>query len=190
MPKGVASEQGTLRLRLICLRPPVAEGTAFGIQDRDRAIFSGQEQADGSISFDVQVTFRRRDSGDGVRFAGPFIHGTATAPFLYLSLKCLAPNPEMWVKRLKIPLPGLTWMQVSEAAERGVLTGRASGAGSGTVRLEGDGWEIQVPCHRPLSYLTLGCAIRAADCAACRYGPQAESRPFHSPGVSAMIAAV
>jgi hypothetical protein len=144
MPREVSSEQGTLRLRLICLRPPVAEGTAFGIQDRNQVIHSGQEQADGSISFDVPVSFRRRDPGDGVRFAGPFVHGTATAPFLYLSLKRLAPDPQMWVKRLKIPLPGLTWAQASDAAARGVLAGRVSGAGSGTVRLEGDGWEVQI----------------------------------------------
>jgi hypothetical protein len=122
----------------------VAEGATFGIQDRDRAIHPGQEQADGSISFDVQVTFWRRDPGDGVRFAGPFVHGTATTPFLYLSLKRRDPSPELWVRRLKISLPRLTWAQASDAAARGVLAGRVSGAGSGTVRLEGDGWEVQI----------------------------------------------
>ena len=144
MSEGVSPEQGTHRLRLICLRPPGAAGATFGIQDRDRAIHPGQEQADGSISFDVPVSFRQRDSGEAVRFTGPFVHCTATAPFLYLSLKRQDSNSELWVKRFKISLPGLTWVQAADIAARGVLAGCISGAGSGTVRLEGDGWEVQI----------------------------------------------
>lgn len=143
MPRRTPAEQRTLTLRLICLRPPLDEGTELGMQDRDQGLHAGRELADGALAFEIPVTVGRRESDDAVRYAGPFVHGTAAAPFLYLSLRRLAADPGAWVRRLKIPLPEFTWEQALDAAGRGVLVGHVSGEGSGTVRLEGSGWEWQ-----------------------------------------------
>jgi hypothetical protein len=141
MPQRAASEQQTLKLRLSCLRPPVVEDAEFGVQDRDQALHEGQAESDGAVRFEIPITASRRAEGEAVRLGGPFVHGTAAAPFLYLGLRRITDEPGVWVRRLKVPLPVLAWEQAVSFAGRGVLIGRVSGEGSGTVRLEGGGWE-------------------------------------------------
>ncbi len=143
MAQRIASDQRSLNLRLICRRSPEIEGAEFGVQDRDQALHAGRERADGAVCFDVTVTVARRGADDAPRYGGPFVHGTAVTPFLYLGVRRHGAEPGTWVRRLKIPLPKLTWEQVTSYAGQGVLVARVSGEGSGTVPLEGGGWECQ-----------------------------------------------
>ena len=139
------AEQHHLRLRLTCLRPPVMDGATFGLQDREGTVNAGERHDDGAVSYVVSVLIVRRDEDAPVRFSGPCVHGTAAAPFLYLSLKRSAAHPEPWVRRLKVPLPALTWDEATSAAGRSTLIGCVSGAGSGTVAFDGGAWVWDIP---------------------------------------------
>lgn len=145
MKKTPPVERHHLHLRLTCLRPPMVEGATFGLQDRDGTVHAGEWHDDGAVSYAISVLIVRRDEGAPVRFSSPYVHGTAAAPFLYLSLKRSAANPEPWVRRLKIPLPALSWDEATSAAARGILKGRVSGEGSGTVALDGSAWRWDLP---------------------------------------------
>lgn len=142
-----AGEEPVVRLRLTCLQPPescMAGPTEFGLQDRDGHMHHGQTQPDGSILYDASISVDRR--GDDVaRLRGRYVHGPATNPFLYLSVKRLEPHPGEgpWVRRLKIPLPTVPWDDVISTVQPLVLAVRVSGSGSGTVPLLDGGWTRQ-----------------------------------------------
>ena len=97
-------------------------------------------QVDGSIRYDVAVTSSSPAGDASLRFTGPFVHGPASAAFLYLSVR--EPHSGTWVRRLKIPLGTITPQQVAlaNATEQNVLVARITGTGSGTVPLLDDGW--------------------------------------------------
>lgn len=76
------AERHHLRLRLTCLRPPVVEGATFGLQERDRTVHAGERHDDGATSYAVSVLIVRREKGVPVRLSGPYVHGTAAAPFV------------------------------------------------------------------------------------------------------------
>lgn len=135
----------SLRLRLICVAPPLDAGepAVFGLQDKQRALDPGQSRPDGSIAYECVVQVRRRQDGT-LRFSGPHVHGPAGDPFLYLSLR-RETEPAGWIRRLKVPLDGITWRHVLAAtdAEGRVLEGRVEGTGSARTPLLGDGWEVR-----------------------------------------------
>ncbi len=78
-----------------------------------------------------------------VCFQGPYVHGTPTAPFLYLSLKRVGVEYLSWIRRLKIPLPNFAWDQIEAASGTTTFAARVSGAGSGTVPLLDGEWTRQ-----------------------------------------------
>lgn len=136
-----------VHLRLTCVTPPSHtddSGRAeFGLQDRTHMIHRGHAHADGSVSYEIPVPVARQGATNAVRFLGPYVHGTAAAPFLYLSVKRPQAGPEPWIRRLKIPLTGLTWDQVDATPGLSVFAARVSGNGSGTVPLLDGGWTRQ-----------------------------------------------
>jgi hypothetical protein len=90
------------------------------------------------------VRVRRRQQDGTLRFSGPHVHGPGDDPFLYLSLR-RADEPAGWIRRLKIPLDGITWRHVLAAtdADGRVLEGSVEGTGSARTPLLGDGWDIR-----------------------------------------------
>jgi hypothetical protein len=133
------TDELVVRLRLTCLQPPRADEaapTAFGLQGRAGNVHPGQEQPDGSVVYEVALPVVRRADG-AVRFLGPSVHGTPAAPFLYLSLKRVAPEARTgtWVKRLKVPLPALAWNDVAAPPGGLVFAAAVSGTRSGTIPL-------------------------------------------------------
>jgi len=133
-----------VRLVLICGRipPPLHNGakTEFGLQDVERALHPGKQQADGSIRFETTVSCTRSHE-TGVKFASPFIHGPSAERFLYLGWRPSNGPGDGWITRWKIPLSGITWQMVLAAESTGAgVMGRISGAGSGTVPLLDEGW--------------------------------------------------
>lgn len=145
---GSKAAQGAreVQLRVVCGEPPACERegvrTEFGLQDRQRALHPGQAQADGSLAYALSVTATQRPGADGVRFSGPFLHGTAADPFLYLSLRAAEGEATAWIRRLKIPLADLTWERLAAADTDGAFTIRVSGARSGRAAVLGQGWTV------------------------------------------------
>jgi hypothetical protein len=133
-----------VRLRVVCVEPPVCEWegvrTEFGLQDRQRALHPGRARADGSLAYVLTITATQRPGADGVRFSGPFVHGTAADPFLYLSLREVGGEPAAWIRRLKLPLVGLTWDRLAAVADGNEFIIRVSGARSGRAVVLDKGW--------------------------------------------------
>lgn len=132
------------RLQVVCIEPPVCEWegvrTEFGLQDRQRALHPGQAQADGSLAYALTVTATQRPGANGVRFSSPFVHGTSSDPFLYLSLRAMEGEPAAWIRRMKVPLVGLTWDRLAAVADGNEFTIRVSGSRSGRAAVLGEGW--------------------------------------------------
>lgn len=136
----------TVRLGVVCQIPLPGsyqgEAAEFGIQDKDQRVHHGRAQTDGSVRYEVDATVSERPGRMEPRFGGPFIHGPATGPFLYLSWRPSRPEGAPWIRRLKLPLASIDWQLLGgkDAGEAVALETTVIGASSGTVALLGDGW--------------------------------------------------
>ena len=131
-----------VRLCIVCEAPPTAyadQPIEFGLQDNRQNLHSGIAQPDGSLRFVCEASVKASRAGAVPDFGGPVVHGPSGARFLYLSLR--QPGGA-WIRRLKVPLAGITWAQIADADRlpSGALVAHVSGAGSGTVPLLGNGW--------------------------------------------------
>ncbi|MGH2391577.1 MAG: DUF5990 family protein [Chloroflexota bacterium] len=135
----------TLRLRITCprLSRPLAGPPEFGGQDRRLQLHPGQVTADGLVTFAVTVSVVRRPTDGSVRYRGPFVHGTPTEPFLYLSLRPVGGDPAAWCRRLKVRFPILTWEQLTALPDTAVLATCVSGERSRTTPLHVYEWTQQ-----------------------------------------------
>ncbi len=124
-----------LSLRIICLNPALNENTLFGLQDKAQQLTEGTLRPDGALIFECDVQITKR--GDQPDFAGAFVQGTPGKRFLYLSLRDLSAGH--WIKRIKIPLSGITDAMIA-AAQKGVLQVTIDGQGVATVELLDGGW--------------------------------------------------
>jgi hypothetical protein len=128
-----------LKLRLICVDPPALpeDGTVeFGLQDKKQALHAGAALPNGALRFDFVASVQ---TGDAVKFSGPYVHGTADAPFVYLGLRPTQAGAA-WIKRIKVTLKAITLAQVQEAIEAGQpLRATVSGQGAASVQLI-EGW--------------------------------------------------
>ncbi|MDO9086023.1 MAG: DUF5990 family protein [Anaerolineaceae bacterium] len=106
-----------LKVRLICRTMPVIpleEGTFdVGMQDKNQSVHAGQKQKDGSMFFGCDLEASLDDSSGRLSFRGPFVHGTPEARFLYLSWKRKDASSSPWFWRVKVPLTGITWEDIS-----------------------------------------------------------------------------
>jgi len=142
------SEQSqVVHLQLTCVRSPQRSSDTAevesGLQDRQEVLHPGQLQPDGSFLYEIDVAVIQKSETHEVRWRGPYVHGTPAVPFLYLSVKYLSSDPRPWLRRLKIPLPGLAWEQIEAAQTTPCFAASISGTGSGTVPLLGEGWTRQ-----------------------------------------------
>jgi hypothetical protein len=83
--------------------PPLGEPATVGIQDKGQHVHAGIRKRDGSFEFECVIQVRDKGAGN-IDFAGPFVHGTPAARFVYLSWKRAASGAAPWVQRVKIPL--------------------------------------------------------------------------------------
>ncbi|MCU0512605.1 MAG: DUF5990 family protein [Anaerolineae bacterium] len=134
--------QTTLSLVIICHTPP-ADGppAQFGLQDKTPALHPGTPLADGSLRFAVVLALRPGPGGDLIP-GGPFVHGRPGDRFLYLSLGVPQAGGWHWLRRLKIPLAGLSGRVVPAG---GWLEGHVDGTRSATVPLLDEGWRLCLP---------------------------------------------
>jgi hypothetical protein len=138
-------ESRTIHLSLTCMKSPERlieqEPTVFGLQDRNQVVHAGQENEDGSVSYEIDV-LATRNHDNTVRLRGPYVHGTSQIPFLYLSLRKAEGDPKVWIRRLKVSLPDITWTQIETIPESTTFAARVAGTGSGTVPLLDGGWTL------------------------------------------------
>jgi hypothetical protein len=134
------TDDGVLRLRMITVDPPDPRESeaVFGLQDRDRRIYAGRLEANGDVRYDFEVRARWDTGRQRLRFRGPWVHGTADAPFVYVSWRRSDPDadPAAWIRRAKISLASIRLSQVERArhAPGSVLVIRVPGRGSASVR--------------------------------------------------------
>jgi hypothetical protein len=132
-----------IQLRLICEAPPPTRRAGvtvdFGLQDKAGDLQPGLTLPDGSLRFEGQV--RAIAGADGrLRLRGPIVHGTATAPFLYLSCRPAAPPGQPWIFRLKVPLARIDVRALGRGAGPVTLEARIRATSGGSVPLIGNGW--------------------------------------------------
>ena len=121
----------SLKVRLICktmpATPPDEGKLDVGIQDKSQAVHAGQKQKDGSTFFECALEAGRDESTGKPIFRGPFVQGTPDARFLYLSWKRKGGGSSPWYWRVKVPLSGLTWNDVSSVKPNEVLEADITG---------------------------------------------------------------
>ena len=118
-------------IRLVCRsmpETPSEEGLlAVGIQDKAQVVHTSQVHSDGSVSFECTVEARLDTSTGRPSYRGTTVHGTSEARFLYLSWKRKVRAVAPWYWRVKIPLAGITWKQVSGLKSNKVLEADITG---------------------------------------------------------------
>lgn len=143
-----AEDRLTVRLRIICeTLPPdevCGESTEFGLQDRAGRLHPGHPYADGAVVYAFDVTARRRGAAGELRWGGDYVHGTASAPFVYLSWKRRDATDSPWIRRLKIPLSSLSVGEVERAVRlRGIFEVRVPGPEEVRAATYDGGWMLR-----------------------------------------------
>ena len=125
MGKHLGVSEPLVKIRLICpnnIEATVAGGGfVFGLQDVDQVVHQGQRTKDDSLQFECELRVKLDDATKTIRFYGAFVHGPPTDRFMYLSWKRQVTTDGLWIQRLKIPLSGITWKQVSGLKEEQTL---------------------------------------------------------------------
>jgi hypothetical protein len=122
---GMSALPRELKVTLTCKTlPPLDEPADVGLQDKDQNVHAGDRKRDGSTAFECVVQVKEKGNG-AIDFIGPFVHGTPSARFIYLSWKRVAPaTAALWVQRVKIPLAFTAADLGDTAAIRADITGR------------------------------------------------------------------
>jgi len=114
------------------------------MQTKSQDLLSGLPLANGSLQFDCTLKSRQTAGEEAPDWTGAYVHGKPKQRFLYLSWGYKENNHWEWIKRIKIPLSGITWQQIDTANKSGgTLQASVDGTQTATVKLLGDGWSIQ-----------------------------------------------
>jgi Family of unknown function (DUF5990) len=131
MTKMVNTQPRSLIIRLVCTsmpETPADEGQLdVGIQDKAQVVHPGQVHMNGTMVFECTVEARLDASTEEPSYRGPFVQGTPEAQFLYLSWKRKAQSASPWYWRVKVPLRGITWKQVSFLKSNEVMEANITG---------------------------------------------------------------
>lgn len=127
--------QTDIRLRIILETPPA--GVDFGLQEgkgKDYRTVQTQRSKGGDLAFECAVTVKGNGPDGGPNFLGPLTQGPPTDRFIYFDIGEFAGQKDScWNRRLKIPLAGLTWELIRQAAGNPalILETRVPGTGKG-----------------------------------------------------------
>ena len=123
VPKKVLS---TVTVRVVTAKAPgVFDGqrTEFGIQNRDKALFEGNEASIGRLHFEIELSVALNEKTGRPRFRGPLVHnGSSGQQHLYIGWRFVSPpdNEYYWINRLKVHLL-MSWKQVEEAIAKDLI---------------------------------------------------------------------
>lgn len=111
-----------LRVRLADAPPRACAGYVAiegGLQ-RKTEVLPGEVGPDGIPRFTCELRARRSTATGAPVFLGPFAFGPPAARFLYVSWSAVRPDDpdagRAMFRRAKVPLGGISWAQVEEAA--------------------------------------------------------------------------
>jgi len=138
-----------ITLRIILEGPPA--GVDFGLQEghgNDYQTVQTQRSKTEDLTFTFTARAKQNTAGEPV-FLGPFTQGPPHERFVYLDIGTYAGQKETpWSRRLKIPLRGITWKMVEEAAGPSRVletrvrgTGKDGGPTCGTIK-PFNGWKL------------------------------------------------
>ena len=100
-----------LPLHIVLQSPP--PGVYFGLQKGLGSKYETvqlQKSGSGDLHFDFTITIRGDRTKDQTpRFGGPFAQGAYPDNFIYIDIGTYAGKEDIWSRRLKIPLVGITW---------------------------------------------------------------------------------
>ena len=105
-------------LRVIVERPPA--GVDIGVQEgHGNAYKTIQKQRFTNQDLRFEFPIRVKEGKDGQpNFLGSFAQGPANSRFIYLDIgTCAGQTNTPWSRRLKIPLAGITWPIIEQAAD-------------------------------------------------------------------------
>ena len=136
-------------LRVIVEKPP--SGVEFGVQEghgNDYKTVQKQRFTQKDLRFEFPIRVKGNKDGQP-NFLGSFAQGPASGRFIYLDIGTYAGHTNTpWSRRLKIPLAGITWEMIEQAADASVViearvpgTGRDGGPTCGTVK-QFSGWAL------------------------------------------------
>ncbi|MGI8734979.1 MAG: DUF5990 family protein [Pyrinomonadaceae bacterium] len=121
-----------LTLRIVLEKPPA--GVDFGLQ-KGKGNSYDTIQTQRSEGKDLHFEFPVRSKATGKdsipNFLGSFVQGPTGERFVYIDIGTYAGQTETcWSRRLKVPLRGITWEMINEAAEgKSILETRVLGTG-------------------------------------------------------------
>jgi hypothetical protein len=140
-----------LRLHIVLENPP--PGVVFGLQlgkGADYETIQKQTAKGGDLRFDCPVRVNDKRSDGLPNFLGPLTQGPPTDRFVYIDIGKLAGQTDsQWERRIKVPLRGVTWDLIRQAAAnpKVILEARLAGRGKdgspscATVR-PSHGWRL------------------------------------------------
>jgi Family of unknown function (DUF5990) len=141
--------ESEVRLRLVLAAPP--PGVDFGVQEGQGSGYTTihRQRSDGAdLTFEFTMTVRDNRDDGLPNFTGPLAQGPATGRFIYIDIGKYAGQPDScWERRLKVPLSGISWDMIEQAAGKKVLearlpgTGRDGGPSCATVKPT-EGWRL------------------------------------------------
>lgn len=143
-----------LTLRIVVEKPPA--GVDFALQEgrgNDYKTVQTQRSKSGDLRFEFVVR-AKHVKGATPTFLGSFTQGPPQQRFVYLDIGTYAGQAgTCWSRRLKVPLIGITWKMVDEAANSSRVletrvqgTGKDGGPSCGTVKPFG-GWALSRSTH-------------------------------------------
>jgi hypothetical protein len=107
-----------LSLHIILQSPP--PGVHFGLQKGSGSKYETvqtQQSGSGDLHFHLTVVIRGdRAKDQSPRFGGPFAQGSYPDNFIYIDIGTYAGKEDIWSRRLKIPLSGISWDIIDQAA--------------------------------------------------------------------------
>ncbi len=140
-----------LPIRLVLIDPP--PDVDFGIQSGSGSQYETlfvQRRTTGDIFFDFFLTAKEGKSVGSPDFRGRIVQGTPANRFVYVDVGTYAGQRYThWARRMKVPLQGITWEHIEQAAGNrgqrllGNIAGRGKDGGPNcaTVKIL-DGWNV------------------------------------------------
>lgn len=148
--KKTSNPESEVHLQITLLAPPAE--VDFGIQQgkaNDSTTVQRTRSNGGDLSFRIAVTVKNNREDGLPNFLGPFAQGPTTERFVYIGVGTAAGQMDSpWQRRIKVPLAGISWELIEQAAadSKMVLEARLPGKGKygtpscATIRPL-DGWK-------------------------------------------------
>ncbi|HXA17985.1 MAG TPA: DUF5990 family protein [Thermoanaerobaculia bacterium] len=134
-------------LRITIREPPA--GVRFQVQRGKNELLAPGGTSAREIVFEFPIRVRNDRPDGSPNFLGPFAQGPVGGRFVYVNSGTMAgESVSPWTRRAKIPLGGITWPMIANAAIGGFIeagiagTARDGGPACATVPLLDKGWKF------------------------------------------------